>query len=102
MVPSIFKQRPALRTLQQQQSVLIQQFCKDLHWHNIVLFGHEQMAYYWEPMHGTSLSQRHEIRTAFAAAAPAGWELESISLAVQSDGHSCGDWAHYFRCRVLQ
>ena len=102
MVPSIFRQRPALRVLQQQQSVLIQQFCGDLHWHNFVLFGPEQMAYYWEPMHGTTLGRREEIVTTFAAAAPEAWKLESIQLAVQSDGYSCGDWAHYFRCRVLE
>ena len=23
-------------------------------------------------------------------------------MAVQSDGYSCGDWAHWFRCRLLQ
>lgn len=26
----------------------------------------------------------------------------SIELCLQADGHSCGDWAHYFRCRVMQ
>ena len=42
-----------------------------------------------------------EIRTAFEAAAPNGWTLETIAVKLQADGHSCGDWAHYFRCRVL-
>ena len=47
------------------------------------------------------MASRHEIRVAFDAAAPAGWTLVSIQLKLQADGHSCGDWAHYFRCRVL-
>ena len=34
---------------------------------------------------------------------PAGgdWTLDVIPARLQADGHSCGDWAHYFRCRVL-
>ena len=34
-------------------------------------------------------------------AAGGGWTLEAIPARLQADGHSCGDWAHYFRCRVL-
>ena len=33
--------------------------------------------------------------------ADSGWTLETIPVKLQADGHSCGDWAHYFRCRVL-
>ena len=47
------------------------------------------------------MGSRHAIREAFYAAAPAGWELVSIPLKLQADGHSCGDWAHYFRCRLM-
>ena len=101
LVPSMFTERPALRTMTERESVLIQQFCDGIHWHNIVLIGPEQKAYYWEPT-GKPLAGRSEIRKAFDAAAPNGWTFESISLELQADGHSCGDWAHYFRCRVCE
>ena len=39
LVPRMFEQRPALRTLLEQENVLIQQYCDGLHWHNLVLFG---------------------------------------------------------------
>jgi hypothetical protein len=100
MVPSIFQQRPALRVLQECKSILIQPFCDGLHWHNLALHGPERTAYYWEPM-GSSLNRRGAIYAAFEAAALSGWKLESITLELQADGHSCGDWAHWFRCRVL-
>ena len=32
---------------------------------------------------------------------PSDWALEAVSVELQADNHSCGDWAHYFRCRVL-
>lgn len=62
MVQSIFSQRPALRVLHEgdRGSVLIQQFCGDLHWHNLVLFGPEKKAYYWDPL-GRALPKRHKI-----------------------------------------
>eukprot|EP00966_Prymnesium_polylepis_P333196 7388670-Prymnesium_polylepis.1 len=90
--------------MQEQKSVLLLQYCEDLHWHNLVLMGPEaeRKAYYWEPMHGATLATRSRIRAAFDDAAPDGWELVSIPLAVQSDGYSCGDWAHYFCCRVME
>jgi hypothetical protein len=97
----MFTERPAVRTLMQGESVLIQQYCECLHWHNFVLFGPEQKAYYWEPL-GKPLPGRSLIKTAFDAAAAEGWTLESITLELQADGHSCGDWAHYFRCRVCE
>ena len=100
LVPGIFSERPALRVLHERASVLIQQFCELLHWHNIVLIGPEQRAYHWEPF-GASKGRRDPIFTAFASVAPPGWTLESIRVQLQADGHSCGDWAHYFRCRAL-
>lgn len=99
-MPVIFEQRAEQCVLHKQQACLIQQYCCGVHWHNIVLIGPERRAYYWEP-NGSSMASRHEIRVAFDAAAPAGWTLVSIQLKLQADGHSCGDWAHYFRCRVL-
>jgi len=99
-MPAIFRQRPAQRVLHEQQSCLGQQYCDGIHWHNIALLGPERRAYYWEPK-GSSLNARNAIREAFYAAAPPGWTLESIPLSLQADGHSCGDWAHYFRCRLL-
>jgi hypothetical protein len=87
--------------LEKGDRALIQQFCDGCHWHNLVLIGPEQRAYYWEPANATKLGSRSPIRTAFVAAAPDGWVLESISLIAQADGHSCGDWAHWFRCRVM-
>ena len=79
LVPSVFAERPALRVLHDKASVLVQQFCDGCHWHNLVLFGPEQRAYYWEPM-GSSLGGRHAIKAAFERAAPSGWELESIPV----------------------
>eukprot|EP00966_Prymnesium_polylepis_P071295 1656409-Prymnesium_polylepis.1 len=55
----------------QGESVLIQQYCECLHWHNFVLFGPEQKAYYWEPL-GKPLPGRSLIKTAFDAAAAEG------------------------------
>jgi hypothetical protein len=101
LVPNIFSQRPARRVIHEQQSVLIQQYCEGLHWHNLVLFGPEKCAYYWEPLHGATLAGRDPIRTAFERAVSDGWTLCCIPLVLQADGHSCGDWAHWFRCRVL-
>ena len=63
LVPSMFTERPALRTMTERESVLIQQFCDGIHWHNIVLIGPEQKAYYWEPT-GKPLAGRSEIRKA--------------------------------------
>jgi hypothetical protein len=63
--------------------------------------GPEKTCYYWEPM-GSALPSRDAIRRAFETAAPAGWALECLPLSMQADGHSCGDWAHYFRSRVLE
>ena len=100
MVPHVFKQRPVLRVLLEKEDALIQQFCDGGHWHNIGFIGLEQRAYYWEP-NGSSLARRSAIRAAFQAAAPDGWVLESINVQLQADGHSCGDWAHYFRSRLL-
>ena len=80
--------------------MLIQQFCDGIHWHNLVLLGPEQLAYYWEPL-GRPLRRHDPIRTAFERAAQPSWALESIRVELQADGHSCGDWAHWFRCRVL-
>jgi len=45
---------------------------------------------------GSILRLRHPIHSEFPKAALAGWTLESIPLKAQADGHSCGDWAHYF------
>ena len=87
---------------QQRDRVLIQQFCGGCHWHNLCLIGPESRAYYWEPIAKNTLSSRHPIRTAFNNAAPDGWQLECIALQAQADGHSCGDWAHYFRTRMLR
>lgn len=101
-VPSIFGHRPVTHLFQQRDRVLIQQFCGGCHWHNLCLIGPECRAYYWEPMAKNTLSSRHPIRTAFNNAAPDGWQLECIALQAQADGHSCGDWAHYFRTRVLR
>ena len=101
-VPNIFGQRPATRVFQQRDRVLIQQFCGGCHWHNLCLIGPECRAYYWEPMAKNTLNSRHPIRTAFNNVAPDGWQLECIALQAQADGHSCGDWAHYFRTRVLR
>ena len=110
-VPSIFAQRPARRVIERKDSVLIQQFCDGVHWHNLALMGPECTAYYWEPK-GTPLNRRSPIHSAFCFAVPAarialedaapGWHFECILLELQADGHSCGDWAHYFRCRVLE
>ena len=68
----------------------------------MALIGPELTVFYWESK-GSSLSGRDPIRSAFDEAAPNGWSLISITLQLQatSDGHSCGDWAHWFRCRVL-
>ena len=100
LMAKIFEERSALRVLQEQEQVLVQQFCDGCHWHNLVLIGPERIAYYWEPL-GTALSARSPVRTAFFKAAPAGWTLQSIRFKLQAYGHSCGDWSHYFRCRVL-
>ena len=35
--------------LEKKKGVIIQQFCDGLHWHNLVLFGPEARAYYWDP-----------------------------------------------------
>ena len=100
LVPNIFSEGPAWRVLQKCDSALIQQFCDGLHWHNIVLVGKETRAYYWEPG-GKPMGRRDAIRLAFETAAPPEWMLESIQVGLQADGHSCGDWAHYFRGRAL-
>ena len=96
--------------MHESSSALIQQFCDGVHWHNLALMGPECTAYYWEPK-GTPLNRRSPIHSAFCFAVPAvrsaledaapGWHFECILLELQADGHSCGDWAHYFRCRVL-
>ena len=78
----------------------MQQFCSGLHWHNLAIIGPEQLGYYWEPK-GSQMAFA-AIERAFQRAAPVGWKLESITLELQADGHSCGDWAHYFRGRVLE
>ena len=83
------------------QAVLIQQFCDGIHWHNLALVGPEKRLYYWEPKDGIAMSGRDPIRTAFTAAAADDWTFQSIRVKLQADGHSCGDWAHYFRCCVL-
>jgi hypothetical protein len=100
MMEKMFNELPAQRVLHERDTVLVQQFCDGLHWHNVVLIGPELNGYYWEPL-GSALGTRSLVRKAFDSAAPAGWTLESIPFQLQADGHSCGDWAHYFRCRVL-
>lgn len=75
------------------------EFCDGVHWHNLALVGPERVMYYWEPT-GSKLGDRDAISTAFECAAPGGWDIVSIPLRLQADGHSCGDWAHWFRCRV--
>ena len=99
LMPSIFEERPSKRIFRLGDSVLVQQYCDGVHWHNFALFGPEKMGYYWDPI-GGKLSRRDPILKAFVQQAPSDWDLESISLVLQADGHSCGDWAHWFRCRA--
>ena len=101
-VPDMFAGRKAQRVLLEQKALLVQQYCHNLHWYNLVLIGPERRAYYWEP-YGSPLAGRSAICEAFYKAAPSGWTLDSIRVQLQptSDLHSCGDWAHYFRCCVL-
>ena len=101
LVPPIFTRARGERVLQQRGCAVIQQFCDGCHWHNLVLIGPEARAYYWDPLHANALPRRSPIRVAFDAAAPDGWEFESIYFQAQADGHSCGDWSDFFRCRVL-
>ena len=98
-VPSIFEQTAARRIFRHEDTCLVQQFCDGVHWHNLALVGPERVMYYWEPT-GSKLGGRDAISTAFECAAPGGWDIVSIPLRLQADGHSCGDWAHWFRCRV--
>ena len=101
LIPKMFSQRPAQRVLHECSSALIQQYCDRMHWHNLGLVGPEKRCYHWEP-YGKALPRRSPEFSAFRAAAPAGWELVSITAELQADGHSCGDWSHHFRCCMLK
>ena len=83
------------------EAVVIVQYCNGLHWFNLAIIGPERNVYHWDPF-GKKLEGRHPIRSAFESATAAqGWQFTSLPIKLQADGHSCGDWAHYFRSRVL-
>jgi len=99
LVPAAFSETNARRVLERENSVMLQQFCDGIHWHDLVLMGPERTLYYWEPMGRERCPSA--IAAAFERNAPSTWKLVIIPLKLQADGHSCGDWAHWFRCRVL-
>jgi len=130
LVPSIFTERAASRTLSECNSVFVQQFSDGglarptdrtprrlavasllvrsrvrsaVHWHNLVLFGPTRKAFLWEPAQiNLEAHARDAIAAAFEAAPKAdGWTLETIELHLQSDSWQCGPWSHWFRCRAF-
>lgn len=71
-------------------------YAEGLHWHQLLAFSDRKLLMYHEP-YGGSLASRAPIARAFATSKgpPAGWELVSLRVTLQSCTWECGIWEDF-------